>query len=107
MQDIKGNRVLLLEPDFFASYPVSKKCIDFLLALTKNIPGIQVYVGSFESLTSYYQIKYIFFKEHPLNFGYTGTIEPRDWIVGSATNYYPSFFSYWKKIEKQISIKYA
>ena len=44
-----GNRVLLIEPDFFAKYPVSKKCMAFMLNLSKNIEGIQLYVGSFQS----------------------------------------------------------
>jgi deoxyribodipyrimidine photo-lyase len=40
-----GNRVLLIEPEFFRKYPVSKKCIDFMLALSKNIPGIQMIIN--------------------------------------------------------------
>ena len=97
-----GNRVLLLEPTFFEQYSVSQKCIDFMLDLSKNIPDIKVYVGSFKSLTDTYNIKNIFFKEHPLNLGYWGIEEPRDWIIDDVTGYYPSFFSYWKKIEKQL-----
>lgn len=106
-KSVKGNRVLLLEPDFFDAYPVSPKCIEFLLGLGKNIPDLQVHVGSFESLVNTCNIENIFFKEHPLNVGYTGTADARDWIVESVTGYYPSFFAYWKKIEKQISIKYS
>lgn len=96
----KGNRVLLLEPDFFAAYPVSKNCVDFMLALAKNIPDIQVYVGSFESL-SLPEDK-VYFKEHPLNFGYRGVEEPRDWIVKEVQGYYPSFFAYWKNIQSYL-----
>jgi deoxyribodipyrimidine photo-lyase len=101
-----GNRVLLLEPEFFKAYPVSKKCIEFILALSKNIPDLQVYVGSFQSLMNQTKSKDIFYKEHPLNIGYKGIEEPRDWIVDAITGYYPSFFSYWKKVEKQLSLKY-
>jgi deoxyribodipyrimidine photo-lyase len=96
----KGNRILLLEPAFFDTYPVSQKCIDFMLALAKNIPNIHVYVGSFESLglnaiNTYY-------KEHPLNQGYRGLEEPRDWIVKEVEGYYPSFFVYWKNIQSYL-----
>lgn len=97
-----GNRILLLEPHFFANYPVSQKCIQFILDLANNIPEIQIYVGSFESLSNQYQLMDIHYKEHPLNIGYTGIEESRDWIVPGITGYYPSFFSYWKKIEKQL-----
>ena len=93
-----GNRILLLEPSFFTSYPVSEKCIDFMLALSKNIPDIQVYVGSFSSLGENYKLENIYYKEHPLNVGYNGTEEARDWISTSVSGYYPSFFAYWNKL---------
>ena len=67
---------------------------------------MQVYVGSFQSLMNQTKSKDIFYKEHPLNIGYKGIEEPRDWIVDAITGYYPSFFSYWKKVEKQLSLKY-
>jgi len=97
-----GNRILLIEPEFFSQYPVSKKCMDFMLALSKNIPCIQVFIGSFQSFIDTWQAENIYFKEHPLNFSYKGTEEPRDWIADSVTEYYPSFFGYWKKVEKQL-----
>lgn len=101
-RDEQGNRILLIEPDFFAQYPVSKKCIDFMLALSKNIPGIQVYTGSFKSLVENHHLKHVFYKEHPLNTGYSGIEEERDWIAKEISGYYPSFFSYWKKVAKHL-----
>lgn len=100
-----GNRILLVEPEFFKAYPISKKCMDFMLDLSKNIPEIQVHVGSFESLSRDYQLKNIYFKEHPLNVGYIGIEEQRDWITEEVAGYYPSFFAYWKKVEKQYLLK--
>jgi deoxyribodipyrimidine photo-lyase len=101
-QHESGNRILLLDPEFFAQYPVSAKCIDFALSLGQNIPGLQVFVGSFQDLLSQYGLTDIYFKEHPLNAGYVGTEEPRDWILPEITDYFPSFFAYWKKVEKQL-----
>lgn len=97
-----GNRILLIEPGFFSKYPVSKLCMDFMLGLSKNIPGLQVYTGSFQSLMEIYAVENFYFKEHPLNIGYKGTEEPRDWIAGKVTEYYPSFFGYWKTVKKQL-----
>jgi len=97
-----GNRILLIDPDLFSRYPVSIKCIDFILDLSKNIPDIQVYTGSFKMLVESYHIDNIYFKEHPLNFDYRGIQENRDWIAEKVTGYFPSFFAYWKKVEKQI-----
>ena len=104
--NVKGNRILLLEPDFFEAYPISKNCIEFMLALSKNIPNMQVYVGSFKSLKNQIQSSTIYYKEHPLNLGYLGIEEPRDWITETISGYFPSFFSYWKKVEKQLILKY-
>ena len=98
----KGNRILLIEPELFEKYPVNKKCIDFMLALSKNIEGLQVYVGSFKSLAENPTVKNIYYKEHPLNNGYIGNEEPRDWIANNVTKYYPSFFGYWKDVQKQL-----
>ena len=47
-QQDRGNRILLLEPDFFAAYPISEKCMDFMLTLGENILNLQIYVGSFD-----------------------------------------------------------
>ncbi len=101
-KDEPGNRILLIEPDFFAEYPVSKNCIGFMLALSKNINGIQIYVGSFKSLTDKYDLQNIYYKEHPFNKSYTGIEEARDWIEEAVSGYYPSFFAYWKKVEKYL-----
>jgi deoxyribodipyrimidine photo-lyase len=99
-----GNRILLIEPEFFANYPVSKTCMDFMLNLGANIEGLRVCVGSFESLTEHLQPALIYYKEHPLNKGYAGIEEPRDWISDEITGYYPSFFSYWKNVGKQLKL---
>ena len=97
-----ANRILLIEPDFFSQYPVSKRCINFMMDLCKNISGMQVYTGSFQSFTDTYTKENIYFKEHPLNIGYKGTEEPRDWIADNVTAYYSSFSAYWKIVEKQL-----
>jgi deoxyribodipyrimidine photo-lyase len=97
-----GNRILLLDPAFFVQYPVSSNCINFMLALTQNIPDLQVFVGSFQELVSQHSLSNIHYKEHPFNQLYKGTEEPRDWIVPEVTGNYPSFFAFWKKVERQL-----
>ena len=97
-----GNRILLIDPDLFSRYPVSKKCIDFMLDLSKNIPNIQLYIGNFKNLVETHQIDQVYFKKHPFNFDYKGIQDDRDWIAEKVSGYFPSFFAYWKKVEKQI-----
>jgi deoxyribodipyrimidine photo-lyase len=101
-----GNRILLLEPEVFQQYPISSKCLDFMLNLSKNIPDIQVFVGSFEALKSECQSEKIYFKEHPLNRHYNGIEESRDWISEKVKGYFPSFFANWKVLEKEIKKAY-
>jgi deoxyribodipyrimidine photo-lyase len=100
-KDKLANRILLLEPAHFTKYPISKKVIDFILALAKdNIPNLQVYTASFDSLRKLAPNATIIFKEHPLNNHYIGKIEPRTWLFDQVNQYYGSFFSYWKKCER-------
>lgn len=103
-KDEPGNRILLIEPNFFSQYPVSKLCMDFMLDLSENISGIQIYVGSFKSFADTYTTHTIYYKEHPLNMGYKGIEDSRDWITNNVTEYYPSFFAYWKKVEKLLHV---
>lgn len=100
----EGNRVLLLEPDFFTKYPVSEKCMDFMLKLCQNMEGIQLYVGSFQSFVDNHKCSKIYYKEHPLNIGYAGIEEERDWICKEVRGYYPSFFAYWKEVVKHLNL---
>ena len=102
-----GNRILLIDPAFFAAYPVSKKCIEFMVQLSKNIAGIQVFTGSFKSFTDIYTSENIYYKEHPLITDYHGIKEERDWIANEVTGYYPSFFSYWKNVSQHLQSKYS
>ena len=99
-QNANVNRILLLEPSVFSKYPVSAKSIAFCLSLGKNIPNLQVYVGEFEDLQSLFPETSFIFKEHPLNH-YKGKEESRDWMFG-VEGYYPSFFAFWKKCQKEF-----
>ena len=102
-KEISANRILLLEPSYFEQYPIAQKSIDFMLQFSEeNLENIQVYVGEFSDLTTAYNLKSIFFKEHPLSSHYKGTEEGRDWIF-DVQGYYPSFFAYWKKCKKQLN----
>ena len=96
----EGIRVLLLEPSVFEKYPVSEKSVQFCIDLAKeNIPNIQIYVGEFADLQRVADVKFIF-KEHPLN-KYEGIQDERDWI-SNVKGEYSSFFSFWRKVKKEI-----
>ncbi|MEO1254536.1 MAG: FAD-binding domain-containing protein [Bacteroidota bacterium] len=98
--EVNMNRILLLEPSVFKRYPISQNSVDFLMNLSKNIEGLQLYVGEFDELLRAYNLQEVIYKEHPLN-QYEGTEEPRDWMF-SVTGYYRSFFAFWKKCQKEL-----
>lgn len=97
-----GNRILLIDPQHFKKYPISKRSVDFMLALSKNIPHIQLYKGSFTAFINEFGVDKVYYKEHPFNVEYKGTEESRDWIAENVSGYYPSFFNYWNKIKNDI-----
>jgi len=102
-----GNRILLLDPAFFKEHPISSNVLDFALELAENIENVQLFVGSFSELKEKYSLIELYYKEHPLNDGYSGTEEPRDWISTEITGYFPSFFAYWKSLSKELLQKQA
>ena len=95
------NRVLVLEPSHFNKYPVSEKVMDFIIALSKNIDDIIVYVGEVDALIKQYEgltISNVFIsKEHPAFEYYPGIKDNRDWMFPNTEGYYSSFFGFWKK----------
>ncbi len=102
------NRILLLEPSHFKKYPVSEKVIKFIIDLSKNIDGITLYTGEITDIVNLYQDSplfdknFIVSKEHPAFNYYPGIKDNRDWMFSEVTGYFNSFFSYWKKCEKQL-----
>ena len=97
------NRVLLLEPSHFNANPVSEKVLDFVLALSKNISGIQVFIGEVSEIVALYKEsdidinELLISKEHPAFEYYPGIKDQRDWMFPSVSGYYPSFFKFWEK----------
>lgn len=100
-QDEDLQRIFLIEPSFFKEYPVSQKCIDFAINLSKNINGMKIFVGDFNQLKAELSTEHLVYKEHPLNGHYSGKEEARDWL-SNVQGYYPSFFAFWKKCKKEI-----
>lgn len=94
-------RVLLLEPNYFEIFPVSEKCIHFILKLSENIPDIKIFVGEFSELNEIISPENIIYKEHPSCRYYIGTEEKRTTLF-EIEGEFQSFFSYWKKIKKDL-----
>lgn len=98
-----ANRILLLEPSHFAEHPVSKKVIDFMVALAENIEGIQVFCGEFSDIPFAYQVPAVYTREHPAYQQLPGIKDARDWMFPEVTRFYPSFFGFWKKATPHLT----
>jgi deoxyribodipyrimidine photo-lyase len=100
--DEPANRILLLEPSHYKKYPVSDKVLQFILDLSKNIEGIQVFTGEFDELRQLANTNEFIYKSHPAFIHYTGIAEQYDDLFPQVKGYFSSFFSYWKKCEKYL-----
>ena len=100
--EVNANRVLLLEPSFFNKYPVCDRTIEFVINLSKNIEGIQIFIGEFDELLPHINPAEVNFKEHPTNKHYKGIEHAREWMFGNSFGYVPSFFKYWQLSQKGV-----
>lgn len=98
----KANRILLLEPSHFNKYPVSEKVLNFIIGLSKNIEGLQIFVGEFCNLQQLANGLKIYFKKHPAFLHYKGIEDTYDFMFPQVSGLFNSFFSYWKKCEKYL-----
>tara|TARA_B100000401_G_scaffold434845_1_gene375630 strand:+ start:415 stop:1491 length:1077 start_codon:yes stop_codon:yes gene_type:complete len=98
-EKINAHRVLLIEPSIFTKYPISKKSLEFMIELSKNISNIKIFVGEFKELPI--GNSKVYFKEHPLNYNYKGTEDSREWLCFPSTKF-KSFFKHWNYVVRQL-----
>ena len=97
---VDANRLLLLEPSHFQRFPVGKAVVDFILELSKNIEGLQVFVGEAQAIPNLRLFPQIVSKEHPAFRHYPGIKQERDWLFPGIKVNHTSFFRFWKKAER-------
>jgi deoxyribodipyrimidine photo-lyase len=100
--EIKANRLLLLEPSHFKKHPVSEKVMAFIIALAKNITDLQIFTGEVNEIPGLSKFSAVYAKEHPAFKHYPGKKDERDWLFPEVTGYHNSFFSYWRNCERTI-----
>lgn len=100
--DDSGQRVLILEPSWFHRYPVCSRTMEFVVRLSRNIPGIRIFCGEWDEFLEHCKPGLTIFREHPSTAHFTGYREDREWLFPDLKGYYPSFFRYWKEAEKHI-----
>ena len=100
--DLDANRVLLLEPGHYAKYPVSDKVLSFILSLSENIKGIQVFCGEMEELLLENDFPFICSRRHPAFKHYPGIKDEPEWMFPEVNEVKSSFMSYWKQCERYL-----
>ena len=96
------NRVLLLEPSHFERFPVSERVLSFIIALSANIPGLQIFVGEFAALEGLSSS--IIYREHPSAIHYRGVQDERKWLFPEANGPFTSFSKFWKKAQVHYAL---
>lgn len=101
-KDLDANQILVLEPRWFARFPVSEKVTCSILDIAREIPGLQVYVGDIEDLTPRLgkDIKYM---SHPSVKHWPGKREDIELLFPDVPmKSFNSFMSFWKQCEKHL-----
>lgn len=104
-----ANRILVLEPSHYRRFPVGEQVLHFIIQLSKNIEGCQVFTGEVAQLEAYVgaltgnnAVPSFITREHPAFGHFPGQKDNREWLSPAVNGYFPSFFSYWKKLEKHL-----
>lgn len=103
-----ATRVLVLEPSYLRTYPMSQKRLEFALALSKNIANLKLFVGELSELKNLDACPTITTIDHPSLSHWSlpklSKETPKSMFAPSLKNY-PSFFSYWKACQKTLRFR--
>lgn len=98
--DREYQRVLVLEPSHFERYPISKKRVEFILNLSKNIDSIKLFVGEIHQLKNLNKCKSITSIHYPLTEHWPGKKENREFIFEDVNGNFESFSSFWDEAQE-------
>lgn len=107
---ISGNsgdveKILFVEREDLALFPMSAKRITFFLELAKNITGIKVFYGSLSDIEKALSGISVYKKHHPGIFHWLGTVSSPDYLFPEVKEVPGGFMSYWKKCEAYLYSK--
>lgn len=100
-----AQRILILEPSHFNKYPISSTRVNFILELSKNIPGLQLYVGEICNLKGLNRCKDVTSMQYPCTEHWPGKKEDRDFIFKDVSGQFKSFTSFWEEAEEWYKLK--
>jgi deoxyribodipyrimidine photo-lyase len=98
-------RILVLEPSHFAQFPVSCRRIEFILALSRNIPNLKIYVGESSSIPGLNEAQSVISVSYPATKHFPGLKEAPTWLFPQwpvSRSMPASFMSFWKDVERWL-----
>jgi deoxyribodipyrimidine photo-lyase len=102
LSDIDLNRVLVIEPSHFDTFPVSQKVMDFICELAHGvIPDIQIYVGEVDDLVVDFEND-MYFRYNKNVEHFPGTCELNPELFPGVKGYYKNFFTFWKECQRYL-----
>ena len=106
-QDV--TKVLILEPSFLERFPMSQKRIDFIVALAKEIVGLEIFVGELDELKGLVDAPHVQSIDHPALQHWTSLAnlkrQEQPSMFRPVFKEYRSFFAYWKACQKTEEFK--
>ncbi len=95
-----ANRVVLLEPSWFARFPVGPPVTEYIVRCAREIPGAQVVVAEFDDLRLDGDV---YFMQHPSVPHWRGAADTMPQLFPQVPERsYGSFTSYWKQCQKTL-----
>ena len=96
--DQDANRVVLLEPSWFARFPVSPLVTEYIVRCAREIAGAQVVVAEFDDLPLPGEVS---FMHHPSVSHWRGTADTMPRLFPEVPDRsYASFTSFWKQCQR-------
>ena len=96
--DLDANRIVLLEPSWFARFPVSPLVTEYLVRCAREIPGAQLVVAEFDDLQLGSDVHYM---RHPSIPHWRGAADEMPRLFPHVPDKsYASFTSYWKQCQR-------
>lgn len=100
--DLDANRILVLEPEWFARFPVSQKVTDSIIQIAREIPDMQIYVGTIQDLSPDLGDE-TYHTSHPSVVHWPGQADQMPLLFPAVPmRSFNSFTSYWKQCEKNL-----
>ena len=101
--DLDANHILVLEPKWFAKFPVSQKVTESIIKIAREIPTMQLYVGDIQELSSKLNGE-VYYTAHPSVVNWPGQADPMPLLFPNVPmQSFNSFTSYWKQCEKRTA----